>query len=154
MERCHISISFPLTDRLTIQFLCRHGSVSWTKDRAAEKSTFMNSQLILNLHKKKKQIVLSSSSWCIADCQHLVAACSQLPRCSFCLSLLPGITKTHNLRFQDSAALQAVFCSHLCPNMLKAPARSAASRKFFMTGKNCDQVLRIFPRGPQNLLAL
>ncbi|KAM3610792.1 uncharacterized protein V6R79_009041 [Siganus canaliculatus] len=34
-----------------------------------------------------------------------------------------GITKTHNLRFQDSEALQAVFAAHLCPNVLKAPAR-------------------------------
>ncbi len=37
-----------------------------------------------------------------------------------------GITKTHNLRFQESEALQAVFASHLCPNVLKAPARLAA----------------------------
>ncbi|XP_029017173.1 cell cycle checkpoint control protein RAD9B isoform X2 [Betta splendens] len=34
-----------------------------------------------------------------------------------------GITKTHSLRFQESEALQAVFASHLCPNVLKAPAR-------------------------------
>ncbi|XP_030273179.1 cell cycle checkpoint control protein RAD9B [Sparus aurata] len=34
-----------------------------------------------------------------------------------------GIIKTHNLRFQESEALQAVFASHLCPNVLKAPAR-------------------------------
>lgn len=36
-----------------------------------------------------------------------------------------GITKTHDLYYQDSEALQAVFASHLCPNVLKAPARSA-----------------------------
>ncbi|XP_077416492.1 cell cycle checkpoint control protein RAD9B isoform X2 [Vanacampus margaritifer] len=34
-----------------------------------------------------------------------------------------GITKTHNLCYQESAALQAVFDSHLCPNVLKGPAR-------------------------------
>ncbi|CAG02476.1 unnamed protein product, partial [Tetraodon nigroviridis] len=34
-----------------------------------------------------------------------------------------GVTKTHNLRFQESEALQAVFAAHLCPNMLKCPAR-------------------------------
>ncbi|XP_041856292.1 cell cycle checkpoint control protein RAD9B isoform X3 [Melanotaenia boesemani] len=34
-----------------------------------------------------------------------------------------GITKTHNIHFQDSEALQAVFAPHLCPNVLKAPAR-------------------------------
>ncbi|XP_037338493.2 cell cycle checkpoint control protein RAD9B [Pungitius pungitius] len=34
-----------------------------------------------------------------------------------------GITKTHNLCFQESEALQAVFASHLCPNVIKAPAR-------------------------------
>ncbi|KAM4577303.1 cell cycle checkpoint control protein RAD9B [Odontesthes bonariensis] len=34
-----------------------------------------------------------------------------------------GITKTHNIRFQESEALQAVIASHLCPNVLKAPAR-------------------------------
>nr|XP_061841747.1 cell cycle checkpoint control protein RAD9B isoform X1 [Nerophis lumbriciformis] len=33
-----------------------------------------------------------------------------------------GITKTHNLCYQESEALQAVFASHLCPNVLKAPA--------------------------------
>lgn len=36
-----------------------------------------------------------------------------------------GITKTYNIRFQESEALQAVFASHLCPNMLKAQARLA-----------------------------
>lgn len=36
-----------------------------------------------------------------------------------------GIIKTHDLRFQESEALQAVFASHLCPNVLKAPARLA-----------------------------
>uniref|UniRef100_UPI003AADF671 cell cycle checkpoint control protein RAD9B n=1 Tax=Centroberyx gerrardi TaxID=166262 RepID=UPI003AADF671 len=34
-----------------------------------------------------------------------------------------GITKTYNLGFQESEALQAVFASHLCPNALKAQAR-------------------------------
>ncbi|XP_062240657.1 cell cycle checkpoint control protein RAD9B [Platichthys flesus] len=34
-----------------------------------------------------------------------------------------GITKTYSLRFQESEALQAKFASHLCPNVLKAPAR-------------------------------
>ncbi|CAB1321791.1 unnamed protein product [Coregonus sp. 'balchen'] len=34
-----------------------------------------------------------------------------------------GITKTHNLGFQESEALHAVFPSHLCPNVLKAQAR-------------------------------
>ncbi|XP_014865063.1 PREDICTED: cell cycle checkpoint control protein RAD9B isoform X2 [Poecilia mexicana] len=34
-----------------------------------------------------------------------------------------GIIKTHNIHFQESEALQAVFDSHLCPNVLKAPAR-------------------------------
>ena len=38
-------------------------------------------------------------------------------------ALVTGITKTHNLCFQESEALQAVFASHLCPNVLKAPAR-------------------------------
>lgn len=37
-----------------------------------------------------------------------------------------GITKTYNLHFQESEALQAVFSSHLCPNMLKCPARFEA----------------------------
>ncbi|KAJ0067842.1 hypothetical protein NL108_011081, partial [Boleophthalmus pectinirostris] len=34
-----------------------------------------------------------------------------------------GIVKTHNLRFQESDALQAAFAFHLCPNILKAPAK-------------------------------
>ncbi|XP_024131607.1 cell cycle checkpoint control protein RAD9B isoform X2 [Oryzias melastigma] len=34
-----------------------------------------------------------------------------------------GITKTHNLRFQEKEALQAEFASRLCRNVLKAPAR-------------------------------
>uniref|UniRef100_A0A667YKN3 Cell cycle checkpoint control protein RAD9A n=1 Tax=Myripristis murdjan TaxID=586833 RepID=A0A667YKN3_9TELE len=36
-----------------------------------------------------------------------------------------GITKTYNLHYQESEALQAVFNSHLCPNVLKAQARLA-----------------------------
>ncbi|XP_017558288.2 cell cycle checkpoint control protein RAD9B isoform X3 [Pygocentrus nattereri] len=31
-----------------------------------------------------------------------------------------GITKTHNLRYQECEALQAVFPTHLCPNILKS----------------------------------
>ncbi|XP_013888592.1 cell cycle checkpoint control protein RAD9B [Austrofundulus limnaeus] len=34
-----------------------------------------------------------------------------------------GITKTHNLSFQESEAVEAMFATHLCPNVLKAPAR-------------------------------
>ncbi|KAF7654829.1 hypothetical protein LDENG_00064310 [Lucifuga dentata] len=34
-----------------------------------------------------------------------------------------GITKTYNIGYQESEALQAVFASHLCPNVLKAQAR-------------------------------
>lgn len=82
---------------------------------------------------------VSSTTRCIANCQHLVAVCS-----SIVSSLLPGIIKTHNLRFQDSEALQAVFSSHLCPNALKAPARSAASRTLALTE---DSFLFLFSLG-------
>ncbi|XP_077079523.1 cell cycle checkpoint control protein RAD9B [Siphateles boraxobius] len=34
-----------------------------------------------------------------------------------------GITKTHNLGYQESEALQAVFPAHLCPNVLKAQSK-------------------------------
>ncbi|XP_062854366.1 cell cycle checkpoint control protein RAD9B [Trichomycterus rosablanca] len=34
-----------------------------------------------------------------------------------------GITKTHNLRYQECEALQAVFPAHLCPNVLKAHSK-------------------------------
>ncbi|XP_048099958.1 cell cycle checkpoint control protein RAD9B isoform X2 [Alosa alosa] len=34
-----------------------------------------------------------------------------------------GITKTHNLSYQESEALQAVFPTNLCPNVLKAQAK-------------------------------
>ncbi|XP_077571701.1 cell cycle checkpoint control protein RAD9B-like [Stigmatopora nigra] len=38
-----------------------------------------------------------------------------------------GITKTHNLCYQESSPLQAVFDSHFCPNVLKGPARLLAN---------------------------
>lgn len=66
-------------------------------------------------------ITMFKMTTCIAYCQHLVAVCSKYPSAS-----VIGIIKTHNLRFQESEALQAVFASHLCPNVLKAPARLAA----------------------------
>lgn len=97
-------------------------------------------------------------SWCNAACQHLEAACSQLPWCPLSLlsllSLLPGITKTHNLHFQDSEALQVVFSSHLCPNVLKAPARCAASTRFFLADKNLQEPPPHCPSGLQNLVLL
>lgn len=58
-------------------------------------------------------------SW---QCIHLALGGSALISCLF---FITGITKTHNLRFQEREALQAVFSSHLCPNVLKASARLA-----------------------------
>lgn len=34
-----------------------------------------------------------------------------------------GVTKTHNLSFQESESLQAVFAKDACPNVLSAPAK-------------------------------
>ncbi|XP_069068809.1 cell cycle checkpoint control protein RAD9B [Pleurodeles waltl] len=34
-----------------------------------------------------------------------------------------GITKTHNLTFQDCEPLQAVFSKHMCPNILKVQSK-------------------------------
>ncbi|XP_058888664.1 cell cycle checkpoint control protein RAD9A-like [Acipenser ruthenus] len=41
----------------------------------------------------------------------------------FQFSCRHGITKTHNLRFQECESLQAVFPRNMCPNALKAQAR-------------------------------
>lgn len=35
-----------------------------------------------------------------------------------------GVTKTHNLSYQDCESLQAVYNPDTCPNVLRAPARS------------------------------
>lgn len=93
VERCQISVSSMLTDRVMIQFFCRHGNVC---------------------------------RCCITNHQHLVAV---FP--NYHLFFATGITKTYNLRFQESEALQAVFATHLCPNMLKCPARLVARLSFY-----------------------
>nr|XP_020454928.1 cell cycle checkpoint control protein RAD9B isoform X2 [Monopterus albus] len=80
VERCQISISTP-SDRVTIQFFCRHDAV---------------------LH-------IVNTWW----------QCAPNSPSAFVI----GITKTHSFRFQESEALQAVFASHSCPNVLQAPAR-------------------------------
>lgn len=36
---------------------------------------------------------------------------------------LPGVTKTHNLAFQECERLQAVFDTQRCASSLRAPAR-------------------------------
>uniref|UniRef100_A0A3B1KJ31 Cell cycle checkpoint control protein RAD9A n=1 Tax=Astyanax mexicanus TaxID=7994 RepID=A0A3B1KJ31_ASTMX len=41
-------------------------------------------------------------------------------RVKFQFNCRHGITKTHNLGYQECEALQAVFPTHLCPNILKA----------------------------------
>ncbi|KAG7222131.1 hypothetical protein INR49_016703, partial [Caranx melampygus] len=57
-------------------------------------------------------------TWCCTShCQHWVAVCCKYPPC------VTGIIKTHSLHFHESEPLQAVFASHLCPNVLKAQAR-------------------------------
>uniref|UniRef100_A0A3P8RP26 Cell cycle checkpoint control protein RAD9A n=1 Tax=Amphiprion percula TaxID=161767 RepID=A0A3P8RP26_AMPPE len=64
---------------------------------------------------------LSSIERNVKRCQISISApCDRVMIRFFCRH---GITKTHNVRFQESEALQAVFASHLCPNVLKAPAR-------------------------------
>ena len=73
--------------------------------------TCINTMLLQTLH-----YMLSS----------LGGSVSVLQISSLLSAIVTGITKTHNLRFQESEALQAVFASHLCPNVLKAPARLAA----------------------------
>uniref|UniRef100_A0A3B3UA13 Cell cycle checkpoint control protein RAD9A n=1 Tax=Poecilia latipinna TaxID=48699 RepID=A0A3B3UA13_9TELE len=63
---------------------------------------------------------LTSIERSVERCHMSVSTCAP-----FTLCLVLGIIKTHNIHFQESEALQAVFDSHLCPNVLKAPARLA-----------------------------
>ncbi|XP_061762996.1 cell cycle checkpoint control protein RAD9B [Nerophis ophidion] len=56
-----------------------------------------------------------------------------------------GITKTHNLCYQESEALQAVFASHLCPNVLKAPARLLANMVMHFPASQEEVTLSIAP---------
>nr|XP_057927232.1 cell cycle checkpoint control protein RAD9B [Doryrhamphus excisus] len=56
-----------------------------------------------------------------------------------------GITKTHNLRYQESAALQAVFSSQLCPNVMKAPARLLANMVMHFPASQEEVTLSIAP---------
>ncbi|XP_051807104.1 cell cycle checkpoint control protein RAD9B [Acanthochromis polyacanthus] len=57
----------------------------------------------------------------VKRCQISISApCDRVMIQFFCRH---GITKTHNVRFQESEPLQAVFASHLCPNVLKTPPR-------------------------------
>uniref|UniRef100_A0A3Q1EPV1 RAD9 checkpoint clamp component B n=1 Tax=Acanthochromis polyacanthus TaxID=80966 RepID=A0A3Q1EPV1_9TELE len=59
----------------------------------------------------------------VKRCQISISApCDRVMIQFFCRH---GITKTHNVRFQESEPLQAVFASHLCPNVLKTPPRLA-----------------------------
>ncbi|XP_061115421.1 cell cycle checkpoint control protein RAD9B [Conger conger] len=65
---------------------------------------------------------------CLATIERNVKRCKisiSLPdsRVIFQFFCRHGITKTHNLGFQECAPLQAVFQVHLCPNVLKAQAR-------------------------------
>uniref|UniRef100_A0A8C7U7Z0 RAD9 checkpoint clamp component B n=1 Tax=Oncorhynchus mykiss TaxID=8022 RepID=A0A8C7U7Z0_ONCMY len=65
---------------------------------------------------------------CLATIERNVDSCQisiNLPdnRVIFQFHCRHGITKTHNMGFQESEALQAVFPSHLCPNVLKAQPR-------------------------------
>lgn len=155
VEQCQISISSPPADRVTIQFFCRHGRKHHENVTLQTSCRFRGDHRLLQIHpdlfKANYSLLtrilsfyaimynVSSTTRCIANCQHLVAVSS-----SIVSSLLSGITKTHNLRFQDSEALQAVFSSHLCPNALKAPARSAASRTLVLIE---DSFLFLFSLG-------
>ncbi|XP_029517960.1 cell cycle checkpoint control protein RAD9A isoform X2 [Oncorhynchus nerka] len=52
-------------------------------------------------------------------------------RLTFTLHCKHGLLKTHNLSFQDSESLQAVFDKESCANMLRAQPRSAHSLSLF-----------------------
>ncbi|XP_011613752.2 cell cycle checkpoint control protein RAD9B isoform X1 [Takifugu rubripes] len=65
---------------------------------------------------------LTSIERSVDQCQISVSS-SLTDRVTVQLFCRHGITKTYNLHFQESEALQAVFATHLCPNMLKCPAR-------------------------------
>ncbi|XP_019740832.1 cell cycle checkpoint control protein RAD9B isoform X1 [Hippocampus comes] len=56
-----------------------------------------------------------------------------------------GITKTHNIYYQESGALQAVFDSHLCSNVLKGPARLLASMVMHFQRSQEEVTLSITP---------
>ncbi|KAM9822379.1 cell cycle checkpoint control protein RAD9B [Syngnathus typhle] len=56
-----------------------------------------------------------------------------------------GITKTHNLCYQESPALRAVFDSHLCPNVLKGPARLLANMVMHFQRSQEEVTLSISP---------
>ena len=48
---------------------------------------------------------------------------------SVVFSFLKGIIKTHNLTFQESESLQAVFSKDSCPNCMVAQAKSVINHK-------------------------
>ncbi|XP_057687418.1 cell cycle checkpoint control protein RAD9B [Corythoichthys intestinalis] len=56
-----------------------------------------------------------------------------------------GITKTHNLCYQESAPLQAVFDSHLCANVLQGPARLLANMVMHFQRSQEEVTLSITP---------
>nr|XP_033810260.1 cell cycle checkpoint control protein RAD9B [Geotrypetes seraphini] len=56
-----------------------------------------------------------------------------------------GITKTHNLTFQDCEPLQAVFAKHLCPNILKIQSRVLSDLMIHFPAYQVEITLAVSP---------
>lgn len=105
VKRCQVSVSSP-SDRVVIQFFCRHG-------RKYSNSKRLPCCNLQNNHCNSMLLPRHCRLWPLGGGVLSI----------FIWLFLTGITKTYNLGFQESEPLQAVFASHLCANALKAPAR-------------------------------
>ncbi|XP_030074162.1 cell cycle checkpoint control protein RAD9B [Microcaecilia unicolor] len=66
-------------------------------------------------------------------------------RVDFQLFCKHGITKTHNLTFQDCEPLQVVFAKHLCPNVLKVQSRVLSDLMIHFPAYQVEITLAVSP---------
>lgn len=115
VEKCHIELD-KQKDRLTFILHCKHG-ISASLPSSDNSHTALFSRIIRGL------CLINTNPLYLVAANHAFMTLYPVSECFHVGIVSAGLLKTHNLSFQDSESLQAVFDKDNCANVFRAQPR-------------------------------